>query len=55
LTSHVRPPVSNAFRPASKVARPESAYARQEPTYHNLSLSAKPAREAEYVDSPHNS
>jgi hypothetical protein len=55
LTAHVRPPVANAFRPASKVARPESAYARQEPTYHNLALSAKPAREAEYVDSPRNS
>jgi hypothetical protein len=55
LTAHVRPPVANAFRPASKVGRPESAYARQEPTYHNLALSAKPAREAEYVDSPRNS
>jgi hypothetical protein len=55
LTSHIRPPVSNAFRPASKIARAESAYARQEPTYHNLSMNAKPAREAEYVDSPHNS
>jgi len=55
LTSHVRPPVSNAFRPASKIARSEPAYARQEPTYHNLSMSAKPAHEAEYVDSPRNS
>ena len=55
LVSHVRPPVSNAFRPASKIARPESAYAHQEPTYHNLSMSAKPAREVEYVDSPRNS
>jgi hypothetical protein len=55
LTSHVRPPISNAFRPASKIARPESAYARQEPTYQSLSMSAKPAREAEYVDSPRNS
>ena len=55
LASHVRPPVSNAFRPASKIARPESAYAHQEPTYHNLSMSAKPAREVEYVDSPRNS
>jgi hypothetical protein len=55
LTSHVRSPISNAFRPASKIARPESAYARQEPTYQSLSMSAKPAREAEYVDSPRNS
>jgi hypothetical protein len=55
LTSHMRSPVSTAFRPASKIARPESAYARQEPTYQNLSMSAKPAREAEYVDSPRNS
>jgi hypothetical protein len=54
LTSHVRPPVSSSFHPASKVARPESGYARQEPTYHNLSMGAKPAREAEYVDSPRN-
>ena len=55
MTSHVRPPVSNAFHPATKIARPESAYARQEPTYHNLSMNTKPAREAEYVDSPRNS
>ncbi len=52
LTSHVRPPISTPFRPASKIAHPESAYSRPEPTYQNLSLSAKPAREAEYVDSP---
>lgn len=55
LTSHVRPAVTNSFHPATKTARPEPSYARQEPTYHNLGLSAKPAREAEYVDSPRNS
>ena len=55
LTSHVRQPITNAFRSASKTTRPDSTYARQEPTYHNLSMSAKPAREAEYVDSPRNS
>jgi|SRR5271157_923425 len=31
------------FRPLPKVARPE-------PTYHNVSLSARPAREADYVE-----
>ena len=57
LASSVRSPVSpvaSAFRQANKAARPESAYARQEPTYHNLSVTAKPARELEYVDSPRN-
>ncbi len=52
LASHARPSVSNTFQAAAKVGRPESAYARPEPTYHNMSLSAKPAREAEYVDGP---
>jgi hypothetical protein len=55
LTSHVRPPISTPFRPAAKIARPDSAYSHQEPTYHNLSISAKPAREAQYVDSPRQS
>ena len=53
LTSHPRPAISTPFRPAAKVARPESAFPRSEPTYHNLSMSAKPVREAEYVDNPH--
>jgi hypothetical protein len=57
LTSHLRPAVSNSFRPATKLARPESvsAYSHPEPTYHNLSVSAKPAREAEYIDGPRHS
>ena len=54
LTSHPRPAISS-FRPVSKVARPESGYARPEPTYHNMSMQSKPAREAEYVDTPRNS
>lgn len=41
-----RPVTSSAFRPASKMVRPE-------PTYHNVSMNAKPAREAEYVDAPY--
>jgi hypothetical protein len=50
--------VNNQFRPATKVvtSRPaEAGYNRQEPTYHNVSLSSRPAREAEYVDTPYNS
>ena len=53
LVSHPRPAISTPFRPAAKVARPESAFPRSEPTYHNLSMSTKPVREAEYVDNPH--
>ncbi|MBN2388763.1 MAG: hypothetical protein JXB85_17230 [Anaerolineales bacterium] len=50
-----RPAVNNAFRPAPK-ARPEPSYAaRPEPTYHNLSMNARSAREAEYVDNPRHS
>jgi hypothetical protein len=56
LAASGRPSISNAFRPASKLARPESAaYTRPEPTYQNLSLGAKPVREAEYVDGPRHS
>ncbi len=53
--SRPRPASIAALRPASKVARPESNYSRSEPTYHNLSMQSKPAREAEYVDTPRNS
>ena len=50
LNSNRRPAVTNPFRPAPK-ARPEPTYAaRPEPTYHNLSMSARSARDAEYVD-----
>jgi hypothetical protein len=55
LASHTHSPTSSPFRPAIKSARPGATYSRPEPTYHNLSLAAKPAREAEYVDSPRNS
>ncbi len=55
LAASPRPAISSPFRPATKVARPEANYARPEPTYHNLSMGAKPAHEAEYVDSPRNS
>jgi hypothetical protein len=55
LTAHVRPSLSTPYHAASKVTRPEPAYARPEPTYHNLSLKAKAAREAEYIDNPRNS
>ena len=50
LTSRPRPAVSTPFRQAPKVARSESTYSHPEPTYHNLSLTAKSVREAEYVD-----
>jgi len=55
LTTHPRPAMATAsFRPTAKAARPESAYARSsEPTYHNLSMSSKQNREAEYLDNPH--
>ena len=55
LVSHARPGMAGPFRPATKVAaRPESPYSHPEPSYHNLSVSAKAAREAEYIDSPRN-
>lgn len=50
--------VNNQFRPATKVvtAHPaDTGYSRQEPTYHNVSLSSRPVREAEYVDTPRHS
>ncbi len=56
LSSRPRPSsISTPFRPAAKAARPESAFPRSEPTYHNLSMSSKQNREAEYLDNPHNS
>ncbi len=45
LAPHSRPVTSSSFRPSHKISRPE-------PTYHNVSMTAKPAREAEYVDTP---
>jgi len=57
MASHRPSSMSSPYRPAAKVARPDSsAYTQHnEPTYHNLSLGAKPAREAEYIDNPRNS
>jgi len=55
LVSHGRPSMSNTFRPVSKVARPETGYSQSDPTYHNLSVNVRAAREAEYVDTPRHS
>jgi hypothetical protein len=55
LAPHGRPAISAPFHSAAKVARPEAAYSHPEPTYHNLSLNARSAREAQYVDNPHHS
>ncbi len=49
-TAHPRPAINTALRPASKIARPESNY-HQEPTYHNLSYSARSARDIEHAES----
>ncbi len=46
LNSRPRPSTTSAFRTTNKPARPE-------PTYHNVSMNAKSAREAEYVDTPY--
>ncbi|HTX90261.1 MAG TPA: hypothetical protein VMC09_03505 [Anaerolineales bacterium] len=56
LTSRPRPVGSNAYRPtpAAKSLRPDGSY-RQEPTYHNVAMSSKASREAEYVDTPRHS
>jgi hypothetical protein len=46
-------PLTNPFRPAPKTARSEPVYGRSaEPTYHKVSVSARPARDTEYVDTP---
>ncbi|MGA2489063.1 MAG: hypothetical protein ABSF99_02595 [Anaerolineales bacterium] len=55
LASRVQPSISTPFHPASKVARPESNYSHPEPTYHNISMNARSAREAEYIESPRHS
>ena len=50
-TARPRPAMNNSFRPLPKVAHPEpAAYNRPEPTYHNMSMNSRPAREAEYVE-----
>jgi hypothetical protein len=48
-------PVISPFRPATKAARSESNHSRTELTYPSLAMQGKPAREAEYVDTPRNS
>jgi hypothetical protein len=48
LTSRPRSAAASPYRPATKVVRPE-------PTYHNVSMNARSAREAEYVDTPRSS
>ena len=56
LSSHGRSPIPTPFRPATKAAHPEVVYGqRAEPTYHNVSVNARPVREAEYVDGPRHS
>jgi hypothetical protein len=55
VTSRPRPSAATSFQTASKVAQSESAYPHTEPTYHNLSMSAKSVRKAEYVDAPRHS
>ncbi len=45
---------STPFRPLPKAARSESAFVNREPTYKNVSLSSRPAREAENIDTPRN-
>jgi hypothetical protein len=55
LSSHVRPSMATPFHPATKAARAEQAYSHPEPTYHNLSMNARPGREAEYSDNPRHS
>jgi hypothetical protein len=48
-------PLVNPFRPAPKTARSDSVFHHQpEPTYHKVSVSARPVRETEYVEPPHN-
>jgi hypothetical protein len=56
-TARPRPSIPTPFRPMPKSARQEaaSAYGRSEPTYHNLSMSTRPAHETEYGDNPRQS
>jgi hypothetical protein len=55
LNAHARAPMASPFRPVSKVARSESAHSHAEPAYHNLSMNARPVREAEYIENPRHS
>lgn len=52
---HVRQgPLTNPFRPVPKAARANTSYRRQDPSYNNVALSARPARDTEYVETPRN-
>ncbi len=55
MNSHPAPAVGlTPFRPVSKAARSDANRSHSEPSYHNASLQARPVREAEYSDTPHN-
>ncbi len=56
-TPRTRPSISTPFRPVPKTARAEGTgtYGRPEPTYHNLSMSSRAQREAEYADNTRHS
>ena len=63
-TQQQRPATRPILQTASSLQRPRPAVAsfhqapkvtRPEPSYHNLSMTAKSTREAEYVDPPYNS
>lgn len=55
LAAHSQPAMAPAMRSASKPGHPDTKYRRPEPTYHNVAVSARPSREAEYVDNPRHS
>jgi hypothetical protein len=55
LAAHGRPTIAGQYRPPIKVTHAEAPYTRPEPTYHNISVNAKSAREAEYIDNPRHS
>jgi hypothetical protein len=48
LTARPRAATSSPYRPAPKTVRPE-------PSYHNVSMNARSARDSEYVDTPRHS
>ena len=55
LTSRPRPAAATSFQPASQMVRSELASSHTEPTYHNLAVSAKAVRRAEYTGAPRHS
>jgi hypothetical protein len=52
MTSLPRSAVSTSFRQSQKVAHADSTISHAEPTYHNLSMTTRSVRDAEYVDKP---